>query len=90
MISLTDYGGLILGALLEGAEPEIMSLVHSVRLLLAEVDCTRPLRNFLGHDVAAVVRLQQKERVICIQPSAIAKPANAAAWNELMHAALDV
>src|SRR5580704_15356354 len=67
-----------------------MSLVHSIRLLLAEVDRTGPLHNFFGHDVAAVVCLQQKERVICIQPSTIAKPANTAAGNELMHAALNV
>jgi len=82
--------GLILRALLEGAEPEIMPRVHRVRLLLAEVDCTGPLHNFLGHDVAALVRFQQKERVICIQSSTIAKPANTAGWNELMHAALNV
>jgi len=64
--------------------------MHSVGLLLAEFDGTGPLHNFLGHNVAAFVRLQQKERVICIHPSTIAKPANTAAWNELVDAALNV
>ena len=81
---------LILRALLEGAQPEIMPLMHSVWLLLAEFDCTRPLHNFFRQDVAAFVLLQQKERLIGIHPSSIAKPANAAVWNELMHPALNV
>src|SRR5271156_7130501 len=67
-----------------------MSLMHGVRLLLAEFDCTGSLHNFFGHNVAALVRLQQKKRVIGMHPGTIAKPANAAVWNELMHPALNV
>jgi hypothetical protein len=67
-----------------------MPFVHSVGLLFAEFDCTGPLHNFFRHDVAAFVRLQQKERVIGVHSSAIAKPADAAVWNELMHQALNV
>jgi len=67
-----------------------MPFVHCARLFLAEFDCTGPLHNFFGHDVAPFVRFQQKERVIGIHPSAIAKPTNATVWNELMHPALNV
>jgi hypothetical protein len=66
--------------------------MHSVRLPVAEFDCAGPqsLDKFFRHDVASLVRLQQKKRVIRIHRSTIAKPANAADWNELMHAALDL
>src|ERR1700733_1280607 len=67
-----------------------MPFVHSVGLLLAEFDCTGPLHNFFCDDVAASVRLQEKERVIGVDSGAIAKPANAAVWNELMYLALNV
>ena len=64
--------------------------MHGVWLLLAEFDCTGPLHNLFRQDVAASVFLQEKERVIGIHPSPIAKPANAAVRNELVHPALDV
>ena len=37
-------------ALLEGSQPEVMSLGHGSGLLLAEVKLRLPLHNFLGHD----------------------------------------
>jgi len=45
-------------ALLEGTQPEVMSVVHGSRLLLAEVNCAWPLHNFLGHDAATNAWLQ--------------------------------
>ena len=67
-----------------------MPFVHRARLHLSEFNCARSFHDFFRHDVAAFVRLQQKERVISVHPSTVAKPANAAVWSELMHAALDV
>jgi len=64
--------------------------MHSARPVFAQFDCTGPLHHFFRYDVAAFVRLGQKERVIGVHPSAIAKPANAPAWNELMNPALNV
>ena len=78
MIKIDRPPGLILRALFEGDQPEIVSIVHCARLFLAEFDRARPLHNFFRHDVAAFVCLQQKERVIGMHSSAIAKPANAA------------
>ena len=67
-----------------------MPHVHSVGLLLAEFDCTGPLHNFFRHDVATLVRLQQKECVIGVYSSAVSKPANTACWHEPMNAAIAV
>ena len=62
--------------------------MHNVRLLLAKFDRAGPLHNFFRHDVTPFVRPQEKERVIGIHPSTIAKPADAPVRNELMHPAL--
>jgi hypothetical protein len=47
------------------------------------------LTNSSRHVVASRARCQQKKRVIRIHRNTIAKPANAAVGNELMHAAVD-
>src|ERR1700733_10190501 len=81
---------LMFRALFQRSQPKIVASVHNVRLLLAKLDRSGPLHNFFRHDVAPFVRPQEKERVIGMHPSTIAKPADAAVRNELMHPALNV
>src|SRR3984885_16343055 len=69
------------------SQPNILPFMHNVRLVLAKFDRAGPLHNFFRHDVTPFVRPQEKERVIGIHPSTIAKPADAAVRNELMHPA---
>jgi hypothetical protein len=83
------YVGLILRTLLESAQPKIVPFMHSFWLFFAEFDCAAPSQLF-RHNVAAFVCFQQKECVIGIHPSTIAKPADAAVRNELMYPALNM
>ena len=52
--------------LLEGTQPEVVSLVHGSRLLPPEVNGAWTLHNFLGHGAATFALPQQKERGGCL------------------------
>ena len=58
-------------ALLEGTQPEVVSLVHGSRLLPPEVNCAWPLHTILGHDAVTFALPEQQERGIGLHKGAV-------------------
>src|SRR5580658_7366412 len=81
---------MLLRPVLQGRQPKLMPLVHGVRLLLTELNGTRPLHNLFCDDVAPLRSIGKKERVICMDVLTIAEPSEAAIRLILPHAAFDV
>src|ERR1700722_9101471 len=67
-----------------------MPLVHSVRLLLTELNGARSLHNLLCDDVAPLRGLGKKERVISMDVLPISEPSQAPARLKVPHAAFDM
>src|SRR5260370_35309969 len=81
---------MLLRPVLQCRQPKLMPLMHSVRLLLTELNGTGALHNLLRDDVAFLRGLGKEERVISIDSLAMSQPSEAATRLKLPHVAFDV
>src|SRR5260370_4543436 len=81
---------MLLRPVLQCRQPKLMPLMHSVRLLLTELNGTGALHNLLRDDVAFLRGLGKEERVISIDSLAMSQPSEAATRLNLPHVAFDV
>ena len=70
----------LLRTVLQGRQPKLMPLMHSVRLLLTELNGTEALHNLLRDDVAPPRGLGKKKRVISMDVLTISEPSEAATF----------
>ena len=64
--------------------------MHRIRVLHAELHCSRSSHDLLGDDTTTLRRFEEKKSMVGIYTCSLAKPADTGVQRKFMHLALNV